>query len=259
MKQSKYLIQLLTAAAGLALATQVASAQLAYTSGHADIGFGYEEEDPINEPGVFEFHPHWHTHNDDPGEEAILGGMIAAQEEYDADAVFAVVPGSAAQDAANNATFNTGTGATAGSTYWLLPQSEEAGVPYIGLGADELDPLDWVGGEVEVTLGTVVSPSGNGHFSLYQFDGSFNFFLSTADAGSNGGVTLQAGDHDHFSWAFTETGTWLIDFTVSGEHVTDGLQTGTETFSFSVVPEPSSYAALLGLIALGVSLIRRRL
>ena len=37
---------------------------------------------------------------------------------------------------------------------------------------------------------------------------------------------------------------WQIEITVSGEHVTDGFQSSTETLVFNVVPEPSAY--LLG-------------
>jgi surface-anchored protein len=252
MKTNKLPNQFSTIFAGLILTAQILTAQL-YTEGHADVGFGYEDEG-----GGFELHPHWHAHNDEVGEEAIVDGSISPVEEYDAGDIIAVVPGSSASVAANNAAFNIGTGVAPGSTYWFLPQTGAGGTPFLGLGAGELTSTDWIGGTIDITLGAVNSPSGSGHFSLYQFDGAFNFYMSTADVGSNTGVTLNAGDHDHYSWAFTETGTWLIDFTASGTHVSDGFQSATETFAFNVVPEPSAFTAISGIFAIGLVLLRRR-
>jgi len=245
--------QLAFASAALLLATQTSTA-LNYTAGHADIGVGWEDEG-----SGFELHPHWHTHTG-----AVVGGVPEGSDgEYEGDALTAIVPASREFVAGSDATFNTGAGTTTGSSYWMLPSGNVSGVPFLGIGTEELDPSFW-DGDISITLGSVVSPSGSGNFSLYQFDGSFNFYWSTADVGSNPGVTMAPGTHDHFAWVFTEVGEWTIDITFSGDRYDTGtsgpttFQTATESFSFTVVPEPSSYAALAGVLALGLVAIRRR-
>ena len=148
----------------------------------------------------------------------------------------------------------------AGATLHFVPQSNTAGLPYLGIATEELALGDWVG-DITFTLGTVVSPSGSGHFSLWQNGFTPSFFWSTNDVGGtvNADNTLDMApeQHDHFNYGFSEEGLWSIDITVSGNHVTDGLVSTTETFSFNVVPEPSS--ALLGTLgALGLLARRRR-
>jgi len=247
-KTTTHLSLLVPAIAGLLLFSHSGAAQGLLTAGHADIGVGYEDEG-----SGFELHPHWHTH----AGAVVDGTPEPADGEYDAGDLTAVVPASREFIAPINATFNTGTGVAAGDSYWTLPQGNVSGVPFLGLGAEELDSADWTG-DITFAFDSATSPSGTGNFSLYQFDDGYNFFMSSADAGSNGGVTLTPGDHDHFTWAFSETGDWSIDLTISGEHATDGFQSATETFGFQVVPEPSSFAALAGIAALGFAAARRR-
>jgi hypothetical protein len=229
---------------------------LAWTNGHGDIGAGLHEETP----GDFELHPHWHLHDG-----AVVDSVpLVSDGEYDAGTVTAIVPASRAATMPNNAALITGTGAAFGSTIYTIPQSSEAGTyPWLGLGAEELAATDWAGGTINFSMGPVVSPSGSGHFSVYQSSGlGDTFFFSTADGGSNPGLDLTAGSHDHFTWAFTEAGTWSVDITVSGDYIgavaPTGNYTTTETFSFQVVPEPSSFAALAGIVALGFAAARRR-
>lgn len=227
-----------------------------YTSGHGDIGVGYEDEET---PGTFELHPHWHL-----GSTAVVDGAPVGNapdgEEFDAGDITAAV--TTANTAPNNATFNDGTGVAAGATIWTLPQGSTPGVPFLGIATEELTPADWVG-SITFELGAVTSPSGSGHFSLWQSDGlgGLSFFWSTNnELGTvNGDNTLlmAAGGHDHFNYGFSEQGTWDVEITVSGEHVDDGVVSTTETFSFSVVPEPTS-ALLCGLGALGFLARRRR-
>lgn len=251
MKPTKPISGLLLTSAGLLLSTQLIIAQH-YTAGHADIGVGFEDDG-----SGYELHPHWHTHTG-----AVIDGTPAMMDgEYEAGDLTAVVPASREFVAPTDATFNTPSGVAAGDSYWSLPQGSVTGVPFLGIGAEELDPLDW-NGDVTFELGTVVSPSGTGDFSLYQFDGGYNFFWSSADAGSNVGVDMTPGSHDHFTWVFSETGDWSIEITVSGDYIGSATTTGaystTETFGFQVVPEPSAYAAILGMAMLGLVLARRR-
>jgi surface-anchored protein len=151
-------------------------------------------------------------------------------------------------------------GAVAGQAIWLLPASgssaDALGAPFLGWATEELNPADWVG-NLTFTLTSVNSPSGNGHFAVWQtdgFGGVSNLAMSTADSGADV-LSQAAGLHDHYNVAFTEAGLWEIGITVSGTHVTDGLVTDSGTFRFNVVPEPST--ALLGALGL-LALLRRR-
>jgi surface-anchored protein len=68
-------------------------------------------------------------------------------------------------------------------------------------------------------------------------------------------MDLDDEDHAHFGWGFTEEGTYDLTFEISGTHGVDGFKSATATYSFSVIPEPSS--ALLGAIG-ALGLLRRR-
>jgi surface-anchored protein len=141
------------------------------------------------------------------------------------------------------------------TNYYWLPETETAaannGTPFLGIGLEELDPLDWVGGTVTLTL---LSISGPGDLLLWQDNGlgGANLFLDSAN--SMMGFNLNAGAHTHFNWGFTELGLYDLEFQISGEHVADGLQSGSATYTF-MVPEPTT--ALLGAIG-ALGLLRRR-
>jgi len=239
----------LLAVSALALAvslTPSAQAALYYTSGHGDIGVEYEDG---------ELHLHLHLGEDAP---AIVNGVEVFDTEYDPDEITIVVPNSAQVVLGSSVAF---LGATAGSSVWILPASGTAaatiGAPFVGWATEELDASDWVG-NLTFSLVSAVSPSGNGHFAVWQsdaFGGLGILAMSTAVAGGVG-VSQAPGVHDHYNIGFTEPGIWEITFEISGQHVEAGLVSGSETFTFSVIPEPSS--ALLGLLALPLMLRRRR-
>jgi surface-anchored protein len=231
------------AAAVFSLGILASSASAAlYTAGHGDIGVGYEGG---------ELHPHWHFHSNAVIDGVVLGG----DAEFEPGEITAAVTSTAT--APNDPTFNSGTGVLPGGTIWFLPQGNTPGVPFLGIATEELTPADW-NGNITFALTGVTSPSGSGHFSLWQGGVSDTFFMSTNDPANtvNGNNTLQLapGTHDHYNYGFSEEGIWTIELTVSGDHVTDGFQTKTESFAFQV-PEPST--ALLGLLG-GLGLLRRR-
>ena len=232
-------------ACGCLLAAELSHAA-AWTSGHGDIGIAYEDEGSGSE-----LHLHLHLGEESPA--IINGSTIVADEEFEAGDLNininnpSVVPGTATP------AFLAGVGTTIGSTIYSLPASESvagtAGVPFLGFGTEELDPVNWPTG---LTL-TLNSVSGPGDFSLYRFDDpGFTFFMSTADGidGSDA-LPLTADNHEHFNLAFTEAGIYEVTFTASGTHLTDGLVSSTETFTFAI-PEPSTglLSGLAGLLAL---------
>lgn len=209
-----------------------------YTDGHGDFGVAYEG-------GQLHFHFH--------AEGATVGGIERDDEEFELADVITWVSTDAM--IALPVDFSP-LGAQAGQIIWVLPETQNLTLPFVGLSTEELNSAHW--GNISFTLGAVTSPTGNGHFALWQ-TGSFGEILlrmSTADPGEDV-VTLLPRNHAHHNWGFTEPGIWQIEMTVSGTHHLDGFKSATETLTFQVVPEPSAF--LLGALGLvGFSLRRRR-
>jgi surface-anchored protein len=219
----------------LALAlSQPVSAASYITGGHIDVpAFGYDTADG--------FEPHMHNEGGPDG--VIINGVREENEtEYEPDELIVFVNPSS--------TVTLGT-----TTYFWLPQNETAafnnGVPFVGIGLEELEITDWENGTVSLTLLSITGP---GQFRLWQTDDFDNVtdFINTETNTLT--FNLAAGSHTHYNWGFTELGVYELEFEISGTHVVDGLQSGSATFTYAV-PEPST--ALLG--ALGViALLRRR-
>ena len=163
------------------------------------------------------------------------------------------------------------TGLTPGEpgSIWILPQGNTAGLPFLGLNTEDfLVPSDWSGG-IEWAMTAAKMPAG-GDFSVWQTDGfgAPMVMLATADGiDENDRFTMGLGGHDHANWGFTKEGVYDITFEVSGNHVSDGLQTGSASFLFVVgsataVPEAGTVTLLalgsLGLIVGGWHQRRRR-
>lgn len=234
----------LSALIGLSItSTYVTAATL--TSGHVDfIGIGYDG-------GAFE--PHSHV------EGGIVDGTARPDEEF--------APGELTVQTSTTSLRSAGaawdlTGVASGQSYFILHETDIAGKPYVGIGAEELDPADWTS-DITITL-TGASGSGfaaGGVFSLAQTPGGVpTFFMSTLDGISGADVfsmDLDVDDHAHFIWGFTKEGTYNLTFEIAGTHLTDGAKSASAsaTYTFSVIPEPAS--ALLGAIG-ALALLRRR-
>jgi surface-anchored protein len=227
-----------------------ASAASLWTSGHGDIGIGYEG-------GQLELHFHL---GEDGGEPAIVDSASISDQEFEPNEI--IVVGNDNIETTSNAALAAGTGVADGQPLWVLPQTEGAAsaaeVPFMGWGTEELSPGDWTGNLI-VTLDSVTSPSGSGDFSLFQDDGlgGFNFAMSTSDGidGSDA-LSLAAGAHEHYALGFSEPGLWQITLTATGTHDVDGVRMDTATYTFQI-PEPSR-AVLLGLGMIGLVMRRKR-
>lgn len=225
-----------------------ADAAVTYSSGHGDIGLEY------GGAGTLALHAHLHAG-------AVVDGVpLIADNEYEPeDIVFQV--SASALSAISDPALVAGTGVLIGNSVWTLPEVDNPLLPFLGFGVEELDPADWTT-NLSYTLASIMSPSGTGHFSVYQSDGlgGYNFLMSTALGGITSGdkVEMVAGSHDHFNFAFSEAGTWTVNFSASGTHITDGLQTSApQSFTFNVIPEPSR-AILMAFGFMGLIFRRRR-
>lgn len=159
-------------------------------------------------------------------------------------------------------------GVLAGDPVWRLPNTNIPGVPYVALASEELLDIgngaaDW-DTFITFTLGSVTSPSGAGTFSAWSVEGSdpavFHFSSTNSGATANNNEFVSEFGHDHFNWAFTEPGLWLVEMTASGTRI-DGPDlipvSTTETLRFNVIPEPST--GLFSLISMaGLAMVRRR-
>jgi len=204
------------------------------TGGHIDgPAFGY-----VSGEG---FEAHFHNEGGDDG--AIIDGLrITTENEYEADELVIAIP----------VTSTTTIGST---TYFWLPETEQdaadQGAPFLGIGLEELDPSDWVGGTLTLRILEIRGP---GQLLLWQDDGfgGANIFFDTGNDVDS--FTLAAGSHTHYNWGFTVNGTYEIDFGIEGTHDQDGVVSGQGTYTF-VIPEPSS--CLLGLLG-ALAVMRRR-
>lgn len=207
------------------------------SSGHVDI-FEAEYEVPVIDPGPPEvLGPpviHLGVHHD--------GG-----HEEPGDVTLVVNP--AAYALTGNYTSNATILAALGTNSWILPFDTaeadalgviEAGVAKIGF--PDSSPVTF----------TMLSAgaSNPGNFVLFASTGvspiRLQTTLGTVDVGS---FDLSTG-HVHWNWGFSAPGTYTFDMQASY----GSLQSPIETYTFQVVPEPSTWAlagtAVIGLVAL---------
>ncbi len=214
----------------MATLTLTAHAQTPITEDHVDIGIAYEG-------GAFDLH----VHQEDLGLEYEPGDAV-------------LVLGPAARATSPGGAF-AGFLGPAGSTVYILPATETEGLPFLGIGSEELDGGDWLG---SLTL-SLASVSGPGEFSLWSTSslGQPQLLMSSGD-GITGEDSLPviAGSHAHYNIAFTEPGDYVIGLRASGTHAVDGVVTSDVAgYQFHVVPEPGTWTlaalGLAGLAALG--------
>lgn len=233
----------LTAILSLAGTSPVPAALL--TTQHVDIGVADEE-------GLF---LHWHDEDNAaeyaPGEAAAYIHPTAAQLTMPSNSAYSFI------------------GAAPGESIWVLPQTQDPNLLFLGVGAEEADGIfeTWNPGDsrgantsgawIELSL---VSVSGPGHFSVWQNDGfgSPIVYMSTFEGGVGSADKLFIGEggHAHYNWGFTELGAYEVVFQarafIGGEEVTS-----QGTFVFTSVPEPGSIF-LGAATGFGALLMRRR-
>ena len=135
-----------------------------------------------------------------------------------------------------------------GSDAWILPADGqeaatlgvlEAGVGKVGFPDNNAVTFSLVG----------AGPNNPGNFVLFTAGNSIRLSALGGTLGSNSSFSITAG-HIHYNWGFSAPGTYTFDLKASYTHATHGLlESPTETYTFNVIPEPSSGALLLAGMA----------
>ena len=204
-----------------------AQSQTFISSGHVDIGIGYEDK-------AFDLH----VHQEEPLDQEFAPG----------EAVFAVGPASAGVSPGGAyVSFLV----AAGTPVWIRPTAEKEQLPFLGFGTEELTASDWSG---NITL-SLKAVSGPGTFSIWGTSGfgAPELKMTTADGiASDDRLLLVTGSHGHYNLGFSAPGDYSVTLEASGTHLMDGLRTSDPaTYRFQVIPEPSTWA--LALTGAGVS------
>jgi surface-anchored protein len=230
-------LKTLMAAATVGAAVLNLNAQTYLWQGHTDVGVNYEA-------GAWDLHVHAESLGlEFQPSDAVLGVNIAAAGT--------TVPSGTAWSFLG----------TAGSSVWILPQSQKPSLLFLGFGAEEMPSGLFTDDEVTLSLQSV---NGTGSFAVYTTDmfGTPTVYMNSADGVSTSdAITLTAGEHTHVNWAFTEPGVYEVTFEATGT-LADGnvfTSSGNVTYTFDVaaVPEPGS-VSLLALGGLSLLVFSRR-
>jgi len=227
----------------LGLATLLATgltlpAQTPISSGHADVGIDYDANENA-------WNLHVHDEENDieysPATEALLFVGYDAHSLVPAGAQWSFL-------------------GSPGSSTWILPDTENPNLPFLGIGTEEIGSGIFTGDQLSLSLKAV---SGPGSFALFSKDefGDPTVLMNSGDGISLAdALTLGTGTHAHYNWAFSAAGDYTLTFEAAGDSVLNGqTSSGNVDYLFSVqaIPEPSTFAlAGLGLAALAI--FRRR-
>jgi len=180
-----------------------------WSAGHGDIDIHFHDD---------EWEIHYHFHDDDEDDVATGGNGFPGdpfQDEWEADDLTTFINSGLAARNRDTGTEWDFTGVTSGSTFYVLPASELAGLPFLGFSA-EGKPFD-----ITFSLGSVTG----GAISAWTQDGAGNptAYWSSVDSASNGGFTVPSGGHQHMFIGFSQTGDYTAQITAVPEPASLGL------------------------------------
>jgi surface-anchored protein len=106
----------------------------------------------------------------------------------------------------------------AGQMFWILPQSQNANLLYLGLSAEGIP-----NGVFSTPLSIRITRfEGPGYLMVWQATGpgQYNIRINTRDGlSANDGFVPPVGAHEHFNWGFSTTGVYCVTYQVSGIRV----------------------------------------
>lgn len=206
---------LATLCACLAVLPPTRSAELPFLDrGHTDIALDYSPD-----TGTWDVHV----------------GSDATGEEFPADKVLLRVNGIARTTIPSGAKFAFL--GTAGDPMWLLPQTENEGLLFLGYGGDGIPDDVFVDNQVKVLLKSVEGP---GDLLSYRVDGfgTPQILFNTRDGITDRDTaTVQSGGDAHVNWAFSQPGEYRMTLEAVGIRRDTGTSasSGPVAFAFSVL------------------------
>jgi surface-anchored protein len=131
-----------------------------------------------------------------------------------------------------------------GDPLWILPQTQEPGILFLGASTETLSPAAFTGA-LKFNLKGIALPGQPtntvANYFVWQAGsfGNFDLFMNTTDGiTAADAIPLPAGAHAHYNWGFTTSGLWHVTFQVSGRlagQPSDIISTNI-TFAFHVLP-----------------------
>lgn len=131
-----------------------------------------------------------------------------------------------------------------GDPLWILPQTQEPGILFLGASTETLAPSAFTGA-LKFNLKSIALPGQPtntvANFFVWQAGsfGNFDVFMNTTDGiTAADAIPLPAGAHAHYNWGFSTSGLWYVTFQASGRltgQPTDITSTNI-TFAFHVLP-----------------------
>ena len=101
--------------------------------------------------------------------------------------------------------------ATPGSSVWLIPSTQIAGVPWLGLNSQREEIVTGTTGPVQFTLDAVEGP---GRVAVFNAGALGSGVGEHVFGGPGTGYTLGANTHAHQNWVFTAPGTYTLTITM---------------------------------------------
>ena len=101
--------------------------------------------------------------------------------------------------------------ATPGSSVWLIPSTQIAGVPWLGLNSQREEIVSGTTGPVQFTLDAVEGP---GRVAVFNAGALGSGVGEHVFDGPGTGYTLGANTHAHQNWVFTAPGTYTLTITM---------------------------------------------
>jgi len=129
-----------------------------------------------------------------------------------------------------------------GANAWILPVDLEQAAN-LGLIEAGVAKAGFPAGSVTFTM-VGAGPANPGNFALFTAGSSIRLSATGSEVGTSG-FSITTG-HIHYNWGFSAPGTYTFDLKASYEDADFGvLESAVETYTFNVIPEPSSGALLL--------------
>jgi len=145
-----------------------------------------------------------------------------------------------------------------GSDAWILPADSQA--------AADLGVIEGGVGKVgfpdsnAVTFTLVgAGPNNPGNFVLFTTTGGIRLSVTGDTVDNSASSFIITAGHIHYNWGFSAPGTYSFDLKASYTDAAFGLlESAVETYTFNVIPEPSSGALLVVGMAVLAAIRRRR-